>query len=131
MPEQTSDGFDHTQYRAEVEERWGRGAYQRSDRWWRGLDAAGRQSFSDEAAALNAGWQQAWSAGLPLDSAAVRDLAARHVAWVSAGWGGVTPSAEQVADLAEMYVADDRFAANYGGPQGAGYVRDALLAYVS
>jgi hypothetical protein len=28
-----------------------------------------------------------------------------------------------------MYVADARFAANYGGMQGAGFVRDALLAY--
>ena len=36
------DGFDHTQYREEVEQRWGKQAYgARSDRWWRGLEAAG------------------------------------------------------------------------------------------
>jgi MerR family transcriptional regulator, thiopeptide resistance regulator len=31
----------------------------------------------------------------------------------------------------EMYVADPRFAANYGGAEGAAFVRDALLAYVA
>ena len=39
------------------------------------------------------------------------------------------PSADQLAGLADMYVADERFAANYGGPQGATYVRDALTHF--
>jgi hypothetical protein len=34
-----------------------------------------------------------------------------------------------VLGLAEMYVADPRFAQNYGGPEGAAFVRDALRAY--
>ena len=29
-----------------------------------------------------------------------------------------------------MYVADERFAANYGGVEGASFVRDAILAYL-
>jgi hypothetical protein len=28
-----------------------------------------------------------------------------------------------------MYVADERFAANYGGTEGAEYVRDAFRVY--
>ncbi len=28
-----------------------------------------------------------------------------------------------------MYVADERFAANYGGVDGASFVRDALTVY--
>jgi len=28
-----------------------------------------------------------------------------------------------------MYLADERFAANYGGPEGASYVRDALTHF--
>jgi hypothetical protein len=28
-----------------------------------------------------------------------------------------------------MYVADERFAVNYGGVDGATYVRDGLVAY--
>ena len=39
MAEEMFDGFDHTQYKDEVEERWGKQAYADSDRWWRGLSA--------------------------------------------------------------------------------------------
>ena len=35
MAEQMFDGFDHTQYKDEVEERWGKDAYAKSDAWWR------------------------------------------------------------------------------------------------
>ena len=31
--------------------------------------------------------------------------------------------------LAEMYVSDERFAKNYGGVEGATFVRDAMLAF--
>jgi MerR family transcriptional regulator, thiopeptide resistance regulator len=31
----------------------------------------------------------------------------------------------------EMYVADERFAANYGGASGARFVRDAIEAFVA
>ena len=34
-----------------------------------------------------------------------------------------------VTGLGEMYVADPRFAANYGGEPGATFVRDALRVY--
>ena len=34
-----------------------------------------------------------------------------------------------VIGLGEMYVADPRFGANYGGEEGAAFVRDALRAY--
>ena len=33
--------------------------------------------------------------------------------------------------LADMYVADARFAANYGGEEGATFVRDALHEYAA
>ena len=48
------DGFDHTKYREEVEQRWGEQAYAESDRWWRGLGEEGKQAFMAEAAAISA-----------------------------------------------------------------------------
>ena len=39
MAEQMFDGFDHTQYKEEVEERWGKDAYAKSDAWWRSMSA--------------------------------------------------------------------------------------------
>ena len=123
------DGFDHTQYKDEVEQRWGAQAYADSDRWWRGLGAQGQQAFMDEHAAIAAAWADLRSAGAPVDGPQAQALAARHHAWIAAGWGNKPPSADQLAGLADMYVADERFAANYGGTEGATYVRDALTHF--
>ncbi|HYN56095.1 MAG TPA: MerR family transcriptional regulator [Motilibacterales bacterium] len=123
------DGFDHAQYRDEVEQRWGAQAYADSDRWWRGLTTQGQQAFMDEHVALAEAWADLRSAGAPVASPEAQALAARHRAWIAAGWGKRPPTADQLAGLAEMYVADERFAANYGGTEGAIYVRDALTHF--
>ena len=129
MAEEMFEGFDNSIYREEVEQRWGSEAYSRSDRWWRGLGERGQRAFQAESQALAEQWQQAHRSGLEPGSTQVRDLARRHIDWVAVAWGGVTPSREQVVGLGDMYVADERFAANYGGPEGAAFVRDALVAY--
>lgn len=123
------DGFDHTQYRDEVVDRWGAQAYEDSDSWWRGLGDADKQAFTDEAAAISAAWRQARHEGVPVDDPQVQEIAARHVRWIQRGWAGKKPSADAVTGLAQMYVADERFARNYGGVEGASYVRDALTQY--
>lgn len=123
------DGFDHTEYRDEVVDRWGQRAWDDSDKWWRGLDPAGREAFTAEHAAIAADWAAARQAGLPADDPVVAAIAARHVAWIRTGWGGREPSPDAIAGLADMYVADERFAANYGGTEGAEYVRDGLITY--
>ena len=61
-------------------------------------------------------------------------LAARHVAWLRGipGTPAATPGGDvagYVRGLGELYVADPRFAANYGGQAGAEFVRAALAAY--
>ncbi|CAG7622286.1 HTH-type transcriptional activator TipA [Leucobacter soli] len=128
------EGFDHTQYKEEVEERWGADAYARSDRWWRGLGAAGQAEWKAHLAQLNADWIAAAERGDDPEGAAAQDLAERHVEWLK-GAGGTPASAPggdlvgYVTGLAEMYVADERFAANYGGTEGAAFVRYALLAW--
>ena len=129
MAEQMFDGFDNSQYKDEVVERWGEQAWSDSDRWWRGLDAAQRQAFVDEHVAIAARWAELRAAGEPSDGAAAQANAERHHAWIAAGWGGKRPTPDQLVGLAEMYVADERFAANYGGVEGASYVRDALTHY--
>ncbi len=131
MAEEMLDGFDHTVYKDEVEQRWGAEAYATSDRWWRGLGADGQAAFRAEAAAIEAGLRDARASGTPVDDPAVQGLIARHYAWVRAGWGGSAPSAEAYLGLGDMYVADPRFAQNYGGLDGAEYVRDAMRVYAA
>ena len=75
------DGFDHTQYRDEVEQRWGARAYADSDRWWRGLGPEGQQAFKDEHSAIAAAWAELEAAGAPADGEEAQALARRHHAW--------------------------------------------------
>lgn len=134
MAEEMFDGFDHTRYREEVEERWGEDAYAAGDRWWRGLSDVDRRRWRDRLARLNADWQDAARREIAPDGDEAQGLAGRHVEWLAGvpgtprgGSGAVTK--EYVVGLGEMYVADERFGANYGGSQGAGFVRDALRVY--
>jgi len=134
MAEQMFDGFDHTTYKDEVIDRWGAEAYADSDRWWRGMDAAAQADMKATVAALSAAWVDAATRRVDPESAEAHELAARHVAWLRGIPG--TPAARPGGDIAgyvrglgEMYVADPRFAANYGGAAGAEFVRDALAVY--
>ena len=131
------DGFDHTQYKDEVAERWGERAYAASDGWWRGLDADTKADWRAQTSALNDAWQDAAARGIDPSGAEAQALAARHVAWLR-GIPGTPASASgpSAGDLAgylrglgEMYVADPRFAANYGGGHGAAFVRGVLAVY--
>ncbi len=134
MAEQMLDGFDHTQYEDEVIERWGADAYATSDAWWRGLGKDGQRAFTERSRKLGEDWAAAAASGIDPASDEAQALAARHAKWLGSIPG--TPGAERgrppkeyVVGLAEMYVADPRFAKSYGGPDGATFVRDALVAY--
>ncbi len=130
------DGFDHTQYQQEVEQRWGKDTYAASDAWWRGLGDDGQRDFKAQAEALGQAWVDAAGSGLDPVGDEAQALAARHVAWLASipatpGHGQGGPTNEYLLGLADMYVADDRFAANYGGAEHAGFVRDAIRAWVA
>ncbi|WP_309103009.1 MerR family transcriptional regulator [Microbacterium sp.] len=138
MAENMFDGFDHTQHKQEVEERWGEKAYADGDRWWRGMTDAERAEWQQRVSDLGRDWIAAAESGIDAASAEAQDVARRHVEWLT----GVpsTPASVPGGDvkayvigLGEMYVADPRFGANYatadGGTRGAEFVRDALRVY--
>jgi len=133
MAENMFDGFDHTQYREEVEQRWGAEAYARSDAWWRGMSAEERAAWQERASRLTLDWTDAAARGIDPAGDEAQALAERHVAWLTDIPG--TPAANRgdvkayVLGLGDMYVADPRFAAHYGGEAGAGFVRDALRVH--
>ena len=151
MAEEMFDGFDHTQYREEIEQRWGKDAYATSDVWWRGMGAGEKAAWTEQSRQLGADWTAAAASGVTADSAQAQDLARRHVEWLKGipGTPAASPAAAgtnagrerscgnaarpdikgYVTGLGEMYVADPRFAANYGGADGAAFVRDALRIY--
>jgi DNA-binding transcriptional MerR regulator len=133
MAQNMFDGFDHTQYKEEVEQRWGKDAYARSDAWWRSMSTDEKAALQAKVSQLSADWTEAATRGIPADSAEAQALAVRHVDWLRsipgtpAGDGGNLKA--YVTGLGDMYVADPRFGKNYGGLPGAEFVRDALHAY--
>lgn len=138
MAENMFDGFDHTQYKEEVEQRWGRKAYADSDRWWRGMSDAERAEWQQRVSDLGRDWIAAAESGIDPASAEAQDIARRHVEWLTGipGTPAAVPGGDvkaYVIGLGDMYVADPRFGANYatsaGGTAGAEFVRDALRVY--
>lgn len=128
------DGFDHTQYREEVVERWGADAYASSDAWWRGMSAHEQRAWKARVAQLSADWADAASRGVDPATDEAQALAQRQHDWLSGVPGTPQtpdgrPTREYFTGLGDLYVADDRFAANYGGTEGATFVRDALRVY--
>ena len=128
------DGFDHTVHEEEVTRRWGADAYRTSSDWWTGLSPEERTGWTERSRTLADDWIAAARGGAEPDSAEAQAIASRHVAWLASIPGtpgaGAAPVRGYLTGLAEMYVADERFAATYGGPQSASLVRDALLVYV-
>jgi len=52
MADTMFDGFDHTQYKEEVEQRWGAEAYAASDRWWTSKTPAQQAEWKAKLASL-------------------------------------------------------------------------------
>ena len=123
--------FSHDDHRGEVVERWGTKAWTQSSSWWKHLDAIGRDAFLAEGVALKVEYLGAKDAALAVTDSAVVALVLRHRTWITQGWGGIEPTAEQFIGLGNMYVADERFARHYGGIDGASYVRDAIVAWIA
>lgn len=75
-------------------------------------------------AAVRAGADPAGEAGL--------DVAMKHKTWLAYNWDGQAYSPEAHRGLAEMYVADGRFAAYYDKevPGCAAFLRDAIHAHI-
>src|SRR5699024_414729 len=127
MAAEMFDGFDHTQYEEEVTRRWGREAYQAGDSWWRSLSEEEKAAFQAEQQQIQDEYAEACRAQLDPGAEQVRAITARLHAWLRRPMGSVSQG--YFLGLGDLYVADDRFAANFGGPEGAAYVRDAMHAY--
>jgi MerR family transcriptional regulator, thiopeptide resistance regulator len=131
MAEQMFDGFNHAQYKEEVVERWGADAYRAGDAWWRARTADEKKEYQDAHTRIAADYASAMAAGDAADSASVQAIVARHVDWLNlaAEFTGGPITADRLRYYGDMYVGDPRFAANYGGLEGAEFVRDAFGHY--
>ncbi len=135
MAEQMFEGFDHTVHRDEVEQRWGRAAYDRGDSWWRSKTDAEKAEWKGAQAALQSEWAEvATQAHADPSGEAAQSLAHRQYDWLNGipgtpGHDTGGPTKEYFVGLGELYVEDARFAAHYGGAENAAFVRDAMRVY--
>lgn len=131
-PEKSFDGFNE-QYKQEITERWGDDTYETSNRWWRAKSGEEQSAFVEEVQLLNRAWIEAGKNSIHADCTEAQELAARHVRWLHSVKGTPLDSDDPaqhkayICNLGEMYVADPRFAKNYGGH--AELVRDALQIF--
>ncbi len=133
MSENMFDGFEHEDFKEEVEERWGEDAWQKSNNWWSSLGEDEQAAYQQKVMDLTNAWRNAHKNGVTAESPEAQDLARQHVTWLSEipgpyTWGECTLK-EYVINLGEMYVNDPRFASTYGGEPPATLVRDALKIY--
>lgn len=129
------EGFNDP-YREGVVARWGERAFQQSNDWWHGKSLQEQRAWKQDTDDMIAAWTEAWEAGVSPSGERAQALAARHVAWLRqipgtpVAEGDRERSAALVRGLGHLYVNDPRYAAPYGGPEAAAFVRDALHAYV-
>lgn len=134
MSENMFEGFKHEDHKDEVVEKYGENAWKQSNDWWNSLGEDSQKAYQQKLTRLVTDWQNALADGAAPDSDVAQALAKRQVDWLKETPGphttGECTLKTYVTNLGEMYVNDERFAENYGGPEGATLVRDALQIYV-
>jgi len=128
-PENLFEGFNPADYENEASERW-------PDQFDQARSAAQAMSPEETAAAQQQLTAQMirmaelMTAGRPVSDPTVQAEVDQHYRWVARHW---VPSAEAYRSLAQLYVDDPRFRANYDRiTEGlATYQRDAMTTYAS
>jgi len=134
-PEERLEVFgdhDPEQYADEVTSRWGEtDAYRQSRQRAKSYRKEDWLTIKAEAEQIRAAFAAAHAAGEPPDSAVATGVAEQHRQHISRWFYDCPP--EMHRGLGEMYVADERFAANYESvaPGLAAFVRDAIAANAS
>lgn len=121
--------FDNSQYEREVRERWGDEAWEGSARAREARSDAERDAADALGTEVNAALRAFAEAGLAPDAEAFQAAVAAHYGWVAGHWGR-PPEAGGYAGLAQLYVADARFAAVYGGAANAQVIQRAIECWI-
>lgn len=118
-------------YGAEIRDKYGDTAVNESYAKHRGMSEADFDAMQQLEAEVLSLLKQAYAAGDPA-SAKTEELVAKHKEWLMYSWKEFSAAAYQ--NLAEMYVADERFTAYYDdkvGPGATTFLRDAIFHHVN
>lgn len=128
------EGFDHTEYKDEVEQRWGSDAYREGDKWWNSMNKGEQKEWQADLQRLFEKWKALAAAKVSPSSIEAQEVAGEHYGWLAGIPGSPADKDAYVRALAQMYVEDSRFAKNFaitdGDMTGASFVREALTFFV-
>ena len=119
-------GFDHTEHEGEVRQRWGDQAWERSNQRRTAMTDQQRAEDDHQTTNVNASLRAAAEGGTDPTAAQFQTLVTEHYAWVAEQWAGRQPDRDAYIGLAQLYVADPRFASYYGGNHNAETIRAAI-----
>lgn len=122
---------DPSQFEAEVRERWGDDAWERSAQRRDGMTDDQRQADDQQSSDINTALRDAAESGVDPSGERFQALVSEHYRWITEQWGGSAPERDAYSGLAELYVADERFAAVYGGLANAETIRAAIQLWIA
>lgn len=130
------EGFND-RYEDEVVRRWGRAAFDASNRWWHSKTLSQQRDWKIRSEQLLSRWAEIHAAGEGPDSRAAHDHAANHVAWFAEIPGTPTHegdpirSAAMIRGMAAEYETNPDFHHTFGSPQAAHLAAEALRIHVA
>ena len=125
------EGFND-RYETEVVERWGREAFDASNRWWHGKSVQQQKEWKARADALLAQWREIQEDGHELDSAVAQEHASVHLEWFKeipgtpTHAGDTAKSVDMIRGLADQYETNPDSHAAFGTPEAARFAANAL-----
>lgn len=129
------EGFND-RYEAEVVRRWGREAFDASNRWWHAKSVEQQRDWQANAQALLTRWAEIHEAGHTPGSPVAQAHAADHVAWFAdipgtpTHAGDAERSAAMVQGMADLYETNPDFHQTFGSPEAAQFAANALRIHV-
>lgn len=123
--------FDPREHESEVRARWGDEAWQQGAARRSAMLPEEVQADDAHSRDVNAGLRAAAHDGVDPVSERFQSLVGAHFAWVTEQWAGQAPTRASYAGLADLYVADERFAAVYGGAEHAAVIRSAMGVWIN
>ena len=123
------EGFDEEKYHKEAEERWGdTPKYKQSMQRWSSFSDEEKEAIKEEGGEITVRMVSTNPDAKP-DDPDVQAACADYLAYINKYF--YTCSVKDLAELAEMWVLDPRFARNYDGIRegGALFVRDAVRLF--
>jgi len=123
-------------YEDEVVQRWGREAFDASNRWWHGKSVRQQREWKARTDALVGRWRELHEQGLGPESPEVQRHAASHLDWFAEIPGTPTHAGDaenataMVLGMADQYETNPDFHDTFGTPDAAALAAAALRLHV-